>query len=154
MNHRSFLPEPRVRGAEPTIPPMAQRLQQALAKVITDAELEQLLQAMLVEAKSGSAMEKRGARQLLLGLLGARRAVAPQYVQQNYYSAGAVKKKSRDMQALVVRYLEHEGPAGPETIAAEIARPVRDVCATLQAHPELFERAACNHGAWSLRRTG
>ena len=151
MNHRSFLPAVKPNGRPPAVAPMAARLQDALAKIMTEAEIEDLLRSMLADAKTGSAIEKRAARQILLGLLGARAQTQPQYVQQNFYSAKAKQQTARDTLALVVRFLEAEGPAKPETIAAEVVRSRREVAGALDAHPELFERTAADGGAWSLR---
>lgn len=145
--HLPAVPE----SASPPSTALAGRLQDALEKIVTPQEVEDLVRQIVTEAKTGTAAEKRAARQILLNLIGAKsQAVAPQYVQNNFYSAKARAKKAKDTRSLIVRYLESEGPAGADMIAAEIARPKGDVLVELNGNPDLFHRQAKHGGAWSL----
>lgn len=125
---------------------MAHRLDQVLAEVVSEDDLREIIREIVREAKSGTSIsERRSARQVLFGLLGA--STSTKYVQQNVYMAD----RDHDALALVTRFLEVEGVAKPEIIASELALSKTEVERALSKHPDRFTR---DRDGWRLRSYG
>lgn len=137
---------------------MAGKLQEALARVVSDAEIEAIVKQIVEEAKNGTAAEKNKARQMLFGLLGttAKPAATTTNVQNNYYSTKVNgRKKSGGICSQIVRYLESDGPQPLELIASSVSEPKAEVLATLEGNPSQFIRVRGPGGAaWGLAKKG
>ena len=128
----------------PAVQPAHSRLQTALAKIVTDEEIEEIIRAIVQEAKTGTAVEKRNARQILLGMIGGKAARPASLVQNNFYSGK--ETDNSEITGLVASYLESDGPAGEETIAANVLHPVVEVRKVLKSNVDLFRRVPSGAG--------
>lgn len=157
-------PTPNGNGRDhlPTAAPMAQMLQEALAEIVTPGEVKALVEQILEEAKNGkTAGDRRAARQMLIGLMGAKALsgtggpTAPQTVNvtQHYYQAGKKQTKRQAVKSRIVAYLTTEGPMGVSAIAVACECSEKEATDVLERDAKTFVRKPNGAGlGWDLRR--